>query len=29
MQASMAINALKNIGNIWNNKDLSTGEKVL
>ena len=29
MQVSMAFNAITNIGNIWNNEDLSTGEKVL
>lgn len=29
MQASMAINAIKNIGNIWSDKDMSTGEKIL
>ena len=29
MQVSMAINGLKNIGNIWSNEDLSTGEKLL
>lgn len=29
MQTAMAINALKNIGNIWNDEDLSAGEKLL
>lgn len=29
MQVSMAINAIKNLGNIWNDDDLSTGEKIL
>jgi len=29
MAISSALNALKNIGNIWNNEDLSTGEKLL
>lgn len=29
MQVSMAINAIKNIGNIWSDKDMSTGEKIL
>jgi len=29
MQVSMAINAIKNLGNIWSNDDLSTGEKLL
>ena len=29
MQTAMAINALKNIGNIWSDEDLSAGEKLL
>ena len=29
MQVSMAINTLKNIGSIWSDDDLSTGEKIL
>jgi len=29
MQVSMAINAIQNIGNIWKNEDLTTGEKIL
>jgi hypothetical protein len=29
MQVSMAINAIKNIGSIWSDEDMSTGEKVL
>ena len=29
MQVSMSINAIKNLGNIWSNEDLSTGEKML
>lgn len=28
-QTAMAINALKNLGNIWNNEDITTGEKIL
>ena len=28
-QIAMAINAIKNLGNIWNDDDLSTGEKIL
>ena len=29
MQVSMFINGLKNIGSIWSNEDISTGEKLL
>lgn len=28
-QLASALNSLKNIGNIWNNEDLTTGEKIL
>jgi len=29
MALSMSINALKGLGNIWSNEDLSVGEKIL
>ena len=29
MQVSMAINSLQNLGNIWNDEDLSAGEKII
>ena len=29
MSVSMALNAIKNLGNIWSNEDASTGEKII